>query len=442
MKAFIILLIFIGVVTASQANAQSCQWVCDDPSESTTDFSQLLRISEAIPNPKGDDTQHEFIELENISAKTVELAGWTLEDVSGRKYTIVEGKMVKKSLVAIDRSVSRISLNNTEGDEVRLYSPDGKLQDEVAYEGSALEQWSYSRFDAKWQWTSKPTPGKKNELVVPNTPPDIALDVPDEVLANSDITLSVAQSKDVEGDSLSATWTIGSSTVEGMTIEQTFASSGSIDGTVVVTDSRGAASQEHFIINVRAFDLAENVRVSEAYPKPATGADEFVEIISGEKRIIELAGWILTDGVTKYAFNEGTTLAPNQYLVVYREESKIALNDSGDTITLFRPDESTADTVSYGSAQRGKSYARIGDKWQWLDPTPGALNPEALTEGIVLGASASALDPQTTEIPVQSNASQGKVSWIERQGPYAVMILFVGSSIGILYWRWKKKSDA
>jgi hypothetical protein len=141
-------------------------------SESETVYSSgLAVISEILPHPAGDEDE-EFIELKNMGSEELDFSGWKISDAK-RTYKITEADF-NDTLVApggflvLPRTVTRIALNNTGGETVTLFSPDGRKRSEVTYLGSALEGRAYVRDErGNLVWTTKPTPGRENEIISP-----------------------------------------------------------------------------------------------------------------------------------------------------------------------------------------------------------------------------------------------------------------------------------
>jgi hypothetical protein len=95
-------------------------------------------------------------------------------------------------------------------------------------------------------------------------------------------------------------------------------------------------------------------------------------------KIVNLTGWILDD-----ARNSGSSpftlgaqnILPKSYLVIYKSESKLTLNDSGDDAYLIQPNGFELDHTTYTAAPRGQTWARFDDGWKWTNsPTPNGKN--------------------------------------------------------------------
>lgn len=123
--------------------------------------------------------------------------------------------------------------------------------------------------------------------------------------------------------------------------------------------------------------VSGKIIISEILPDPV-GKDsdlEWIELQNISDSPIDLSGWIL-DKKTQYQIPEATILGPGQFLVLKRTETKISLSNDGDSLDLYFPDGTLADSVAYPKAPQGQSYAKLPDGiWQWtLNPTPGAPN--------------------------------------------------------------------
>lgn len=149
------------------------------------------------------------------------------------------------------------------------------------------------------------------------------------------------------------------------------------------------------------FESTSHVLINEFMPNPAggdTGAaglpldGEWVEIFNPTSAAVDLAGFVLYDGINTHELaidsgntNTGGTVIPSLgYLVVYREgDGDFELNNSGgDTVRLFSAAIGSGgiliDSHLYTrDAPENKSFARVPDgASNWVDPdaTPGGVN--------------------------------------------------------------------
>lgn len=127
---------------------------------------QKIVINELLPNPEGSD-EGEWIELKNIGETAINLAGWKLEDESGKSYVINEDDtgttvMGKNEFLVIERAASGIVLNNS-NDVLKLYDSQDNLVDEVSYAETAKEGWSWARSaDGTYNWSDVLTKASEN----------------------------------------------------------------------------------------------------------------------------------------------------------------------------------------------------------------------------------------------------------------------------------------
>jgi hypothetical protein len=153
----------------------------------------------------------------------------------------------------------------------------------------------------------------------------------------------------------------------------------------------GAPSQAVLMIvdNDPTPSISPNVYLNEVLPAPngtdwdqdGTGneLDEWVELHNAGTTTVDLGGWLLDDAESDsspYALPAGTILEPGAFLVLYRQETGIVLDDGGDTVRLLDPSGQVADAVTFGEVGAGASYNRSdsGDWYIALLPSPGAPN--------------------------------------------------------------------
>ncbi|MBQ6154654.1 lamin tail domain-containing protein, partial [bacterium] len=106
--------------------------------------------------------------------------------------------------------------------------------------------------------------------------------------------------------------------------------------------------------------------INEIYATPASGQEEWLEIYNPTSQAVSLAGWQIAEssGTTVKNFeplaktNEATLSAYGFYDFV---PAKVTLNNGGDTIYLFAPDNTQADSVTYPKLSTDQSYARLTD---------------------------------------------------------------------------------
>ena len=107
-------------------------------------------LNEIFANPINEDD--EFIELYNNSENEIDLSGWSVADLV-KSYSIVDVKILPKSFLTLDKSLTGIALNNS-NETVKLLDKDGATLDSYSYE-STIEDRSFSKItDGVGEFTS------------------------------------------------------------------------------------------------------------------------------------------------------------------------------------------------------------------------------------------------------------------------------------------------
>ena len=130
--------------------------------------------------------------------------------------------------------------------------------------------------------------------------------------------------------------------------------------------------------NISVVVYSTDIIISEVLPNPSTDetTGEFIELSNEGSVDVDLTGWILSDATTnEYVLDD--TIAAGDQLAIYRSLSDIAVNNSGDSIELYNPNNELVNSIEFSeSAPEDSSYAldELGD-WQWtIEPTPGRPN--------------------------------------------------------------------
>jgi len=175
-------------------------------------------VSEFMPNPSGSD-DGEWIELYNKSSQTVDLSGFGLQDNSTRVFIIEDLSLSSQKYLIIDKSDSKIALNNSGGDAVKLYDPDGELLELIEYKDTALEDRSYARKGNSFSWTTEPTPGADNVFIANQAPEAKIILESDGLFVGEKIKLSASGSSDPEESDLEYIWDFGDETTGDEVLE-------------------------------------------------------------------------------------------------------------------------------------------------------------------------------------------------------------------------------
>ncbi|MDP2855647.1 MAG: lamin tail domain-containing protein [bacterium] len=133
------------------------------PTETPRAIVAELIINEFIPNPAGSDEENEWIEIYNVGQDDVNLAGWKLQDASGKAYNFETEIAKAKGYLVLTRSQTKISINN-DAETLSLIAPDSTEAFKISFTGGSKEGYSFSRFGLNdWRWTKILTPGGTNQ---------------------------------------------------------------------------------------------------------------------------------------------------------------------------------------------------------------------------------------------------------------------------------------
>ena len=253
------------------------------------------------------------------------------------------------------------------------------------------------------------------------------------------LSFSATESSDEEGDELRFIWDFGDAvTSTSVTTTHSFGSLGTYTVSVSVSDGLASSSAQLAVIITENTPLTPSspvtngapseptaigtIIISEMLPNPV-GDDrtgEFIELQNTGSNPVQLSPWALVDsrGRTRQFQTiaiANITLNSNAFLLIPRLASGITLGNVSGTVELLRWDNSLADTVHYGTAPEGKSWARqVDNTWAWTTPTPGAANTAPSSsrpmltiirdllddepDPAVLGAASSTIDINVSEL--------------------------------------------
>lgn len=355
---------------------------------------QQIIISEFLPNPSGND-DHEWIELYNRGPRDVDLAGFALQDNSTRLFTLAEVSILANQYLVIDKEVSKVSLNNSGGDSVKLYNPNGELLEMISYEDSAVENRSYARNGNNFVWTIEPSPGTENIFVANQNPQAKIILKSEDLVVGTKIVLSGEESSDPEEGQLTYLWDFGDETSgDEKTENHIYEAAGSYLVKLIVSDSEGVKDETTLLLAIEDLSteleltdispinfVLQDLIIAEFIPNPVGSDDhEWIEIYNASSQEINLAGWQLDDqegGSKPYTFPAETSIAPQEFLVISRDDSKLTLNNSEDEVRLLTPLQEVWQSVSYTNVLEGQSQAWDFNNQEWFvnpTPSPGADN--------------------------------------------------------------------
>lgn len=291
---------------------------------------QDVRISELFPNPPGDESGNEWLEVHNEGSDVAFLGTCTI-DIAGTTYNFLPDDVLAadewravESLYSSDGDTKTITLRNSGDTQVVLSRNTDHVVIQSFVYTDAPEGQSYARFDDGWTWTYTLTPNAANILETSLPTPTV-----------TEYPLS------------------------------TTSGGGSDIGEVL--DTSGGQAQ---------------LAITEILPNPALPAsdenDEFVELYNAGAETVSLSGYKLETGLDySHSVSLGNqSIDPGAYYVITSGASSLSLTNSGGRVRLVDATGTVvSETDAYGEATEGESWALINSTWQWTaKPTPSVTN--------------------------------------------------------------------
>ena len=166
------------------------------------------------------------------------------------------------------------------------------------------------------------------------------------------------------------------------------------------------------------------IEITELLPDPASpqtdAKDEYVELYNAGSGMAALVGWKLSDGKHIYRL-DSVTIEPGRYVALYARDTKLALNNDGDQVSLLRPSgETEFITPNYSKAKSGMSFGATADGWGWLESlTPGAANAglsQSANNDNTTAKAKSAKATKTTSTKKATKAASAKTGSLAKGG--------------------------
>jgi hypothetical protein len=319
-------------------------------------FVFAVTITEIMPNPEGNDTSREWIEVLNNSSETINISsgknGWKIND--GKNHLFEENLIIYSQEVFVivqDKSLflkdypnfqgkiiqANFSLKNESG-KIQIFDEQKRLRAEISYQSSCGGQNNgYSIFF-------------ENNVCKEN-----------KIKGGTPGNLLVKDTEEIEKSKSEKT-----SNVTSTNLGATFLMS-----TSQLATSENATSINKDIPNI----FKPTLIISEFLPNPE-GNDqdkEFVEIFNYGDEVIDFNGFILEIGKKK--INLKGRIEPKEYFVISNKDNNFYIRNHGETLKLYF-DNQEIFSVSYeGKATEGKSFSRKENgEWEFTEPTPGEEN--------------------------------------------------------------------
>jgi len=367
------------------------------------EFIDKIIINEIFPNPEGSDNDNEFIELKNIGSKDVDLKDWKIGDASSKRYIVKSSdfsdtKIKANGFFVLYRKITGIALNNTGRESVKIFTPNNNLINSIEFIGPAEEDQSYAKNNNEWSWTTTLTSGKENIITQINKLPTAVISSAEEGAIGEEIFFDGSDSYDEDGEIVSYLWDFGdSNAMEGSNITHAYGARGNFKIILTVKDEKGETNSAEAFINIFDNNSAENVSsessasivINEALPNPeGSDNEEWIELFNLSADDVDLSGWQLDDdegGSKPYKIPAGTIIKANDFLLLEKEKTKLALNNTFDAVRLINPAGEIVFETNYDEVPENASWARDeNNNWQWTSTlTPGEKNIFQFTEKTV-----------------------------------------------------------
>jgi len=344
------------------------------------EYSSKIRINEILPNPSGDESENEYIELYNFSGDDIDLEGWEIKDSSETgKYIFSKGSIIKKdNYIEIYRKDFKFALNNSD-EMVYLLDPNGKIIDKTNYADSAKEDISYNFDGAYWRWSRFLTPDKENQF---NNLPTSKVKIEKKVYENMLAEFRVS-AKDKDGDKLKFVWEFGDGHYGyKQNTSHKYFKRGVYNVDLKISDGSEDIF-ETFEIEVGKFPKSELKIVGiKANPKGKDTDLETIKVKNSSKKKINLKGWSVATGwknLYNHPISKKLVLKSGETKELTRKYSLFALNNKQTKIELRRPDGSVASKVKYSKKkgiQDDEIYEKTENGWDWIETQTDTDNAE------------------------------------------------------------------
>lgn len=360
----------------------------------------------------------EYVELLNTTASSINLSGWQLttqrpdnttgvsvtfgsaDSIAANSFFLLE-KSESATTITANKVVSVLTLLNT-GEQIILKDPNGAIIDTAnvlgawlagqnTTNGLAMERTAdgadgtlaASWFNSTGSGGGRDgTPGAANSVPKTNQAPTANAGADQTVNAGNAVTLSGEDSADADGDTLTFSWDFGDGALgSGQNVSHAYTTAGTYTATLTVSDGT-ATSTDTVKIIVSTPTYSTSVVINEFLPNPV-GSDtdnEFIELTNLGSSAVVLDGWQLDDaagGSAPFTIPVGTTIQPGAFLSFSRSQTKIAINNDGETVRLLTPSGQEQSSFSFSaSIAEGQAYARTSSGSFSLTTTltPGQAN--------------------------------------------------------------------
>jgi len=328
-------------------------------------YAEKVIINEIYPAPVTKAGEEEFVEIKNLTDEDLDFSDWTITD--SKKIASKISKIVSGNIFSV--FYGSFSLNNDKnGDEVFLYDESKKLVSSKKYTDAKSGK-SYSFDNSAWRWTSKPTPGKENQL--------------DKILSgkikqDENIYARVYANFEAKSDrdAKKFTWNFGDGHKSYLKkTKHKYEKSGRYEASLKITGN-GEDTLINFDVKVRDYP-SPKIKIVGLVPNPIgkDSENEWIEIKNNTKKKINLKGWSIATGwekMTNHPIREKFEIKPGKTKKITRKLSAFSLGNTKTKIELRYPNGKAADQVKYdrktGKIEEDALYEKVDNQWTWTEP--------------------------------------------------------------------------
>lgn len=341
----------------------------DPPPTVPPDACTDVKLNEMLPNPTGDDTGNEWIELIGLTDKPSFLGDCGVQvitptttttyafgpdqfiDANGLdSFTEFSDGVSMRTLTLRNSDTNTISFGRIENDQ---FVPIQTVQYKDAPEGQ-----SWARFSDGWKWVANPTKNLSN-------------------------TTQTTEDEDPSPTEFPA--------------------------------------PPPPVSPPPTVQPAAPISIVELLPNPASPqtdeADEYLELFNPTNVDVDLSGYKVQTGYT-YSYSvtlQNQTIPANGYLVIKSGNTSLSLANAGGQAHLLDPTGNIISTTDvYTDAPEGQAWALVDDVWKWTgSPTVGATNiysDPVLTAVTTKASKATKATKAVKAVSTKKPATAGNVS--------------------------------
>jgi hypothetical protein len=370
--AFLLLgTIALASPTISRAESQDNQERCGNA-------TPRVLLSEVLANPTGDESQGEFIELENTSENDIDISGWTLRDASktGKFSFPTRTTISAGAFLVIFRTEFTFAMNNT-AETVTLEDSCDAARDSVSWK-TARENITLARDGTRWRNTKFLTPGEINRF---GNDPSTKTKIPKQGFVGIPLSFSTKVT-DLDRDPIKVTWNFGDGHRSYIKeTSHTFTKKGRYTVTLTATDGI-ADTEKTFRVEIKKYE-APKVRVTSLVPNPE-GKDtknEYLVIENRSKKEVNLKGWKIatkskrtTKKFVNHTITKDFVIKPGASKKLTAKYAAFTLGNTRQYLELRDPRGKTVQSLRYKlekSAPENAEFFKIPNQpWQWRNPLP------------------------------------------------------------------------